>query len=573
MNLARRADGKGVQFRIQKKLHCREGGGLLNGPVLPPLATKQSFHHEILRYEVLNFVTRRGKTNRADVAGGVFAIRVDEIPVFDRATSDYEFSMPRNNSSPSRNGIRRMKHPGAVLAASIFLTCFNATSGAQSPTEPGRQPHAGNPILPGYYGDPSLVQFEGRNFLYATLDPWGDKTLGCWESTDFKNWTYRALNWPTADVCKSPTSGGAAVWAPSVVRGKDGKFHMYVSVHNEVWAGTADHPLGPWRNALGDKPLINAKFKPGFHMIDAEAFIDDDGTAWLYWGSGLNWKNGRCWAVKLKPDMVTFDGEVHDVTPENYFEGPFMVKRNGRYFLMYSQGITIKDSYRVHYAVGDTPLGPFKEAANSPILVTDKASNVISPGHHAVFNKDGKDYILYHRHSIPFDPSFISRQTCVDELKFTADGLIEKVTPTHEGPALVRGRLDGRNVLTARASASSEAGPAFGADCAVDDNYATRWKPASGTKGPWLQLDFGSVKPIGRQEIRFEYAWKPYRFSVEASDDGASWRTVADHSETAVSGSPVVLDRKVTARFLRLAFPAETKGKEVSVFEWVACPE
>ncbi len=65
-------------------------------------------------------------------------------------------------------------------------------------------------------------------------------------------------------------------------------------------------------------------------MIDAEAFIDDDGQAYLYWGSGLNWVNGHCFVVKLKPDMVHFDGVPKDVTPANYFEGPFMVKEKGR---------------------------------------------------------------------------------------------------------------------------------------------------------------------------------------------------------------------------------------------------
>ena len=30
-----------------------------------------------------------------------------------------------------------------------------------------------NPILPGYFADPSLVQYEGKFYLYATVDPWG----------------------------------------------------------------------------------------------------------------------------------------------------------------------------------------------------------------------------------------------------------------------------------------------------------------------------------------------------------------------------------------------------------------
>lgn len=169
-------------------------------------------------------------------------------------------------------------------------------------TPPGRAAGDGNPILPGYYADPSLVDVDGKFYLYTTIDPWGGETLACWESTDFKNWSYRVLNWPTKAACTSTTSKTAMVWAPSVVRGGDGKFYMYVSVGNEVWAGVADQPLGPWRNLLGDKPLIPENYKPGYHMIDAEVFMDSDGQSYLYWGSGWNWVNGKCWAVKLKPD-------------------------------------------------------------------------------------------------------------------------------------------------------------------------------------------------------------------------------------------------------------------------------
>jgi len=435
---------------------------------------------------------------------------------------------------------------------------------------PGQAPHSGNPILPGYYADPSILQSNGNYFIYATLDPWGGGTLGCWQSADFKNWTYHVLNWPTKKACTSATSKGAMVWAPSVVHGGDGKFYMYVSVGSEVWAGTADSPLGPWRNLLGDKPLIPENYKPGFHMIDAEAFIDDDGTAYLYWGSGLGWKNGRCWAVKLKPDMVTFDGEVHDVTPASYFEGPFMVKRNDRYFLMNSTGKTTSDTYAVQYAVGDNPFGPFSNGRNTPVLVSDKAKNILSPGHHAIFSRDGRDYIIYHRQSIPFDPKLIGRQVCVDEIKFTQEGEIEKVVPTHEGPSFIQGRLTGRHNLagSAVATASSQAGENNDPSRVFDDNYATRWAAAKDAHGAWLQLDLGEVRKFTSQEIRFEYAWKPYRFTVEISDDGQVWKPLADYTRTPATGSPIAIDVPATARFLRLVFPEEMKGSDLSLFEW-----
>jgi len=451
------------------------------------------------------------------------------------------------------------------LAPLFFRLAVSAAFAADSPP-PGTTPRSANPILPGYFADPSIVIHAGRHFLYATIDPWGGETLGCWESTDFRDWSYRVLNWPTKKACTSPTSAGSMVWAPSVVRTPDGRFFMYVSVGSEVWVGTAEHPLGPWRDANGGKPLIPGKFRPGFHMIDAEAFIDTDGQAYLYWGSGHNWVNGKCWAVRLKPDMVTFDGEIHDVTPGNYFEAPFMVKHGGRYFLMYSSGKTIEETYQVHCATGDSPLGPFQEAANSPILVTDRSKRVLSPGHHSVFERDGRHYILYHRHAIPFDPAFIGRQTCVDELKFTPAGLMDKVVPTHEGPPFIQRRPP--SMEGAALTASSRRNPHTAPAMAVDDNHATLWAAAPDAATAWLQMDLGSERRLTRQEIRFEYAWKPHRFVAKCSTDGKQWKTLADHSSDPVSGSPVIIDAPARARFLKLEFPTVTKGSEPGIFEW-----
>lgn len=479
--------------------------------------------------------------------------------------------MPREISVRRRPLPPFLRSSGLILAGLVFIV---TAARIQAMPDPGRAPHAANPILPGYYADPSLVEHEGHFYLYATLDPWGGDVLGCWESADFKDWTYRPLNWPTKAACTSTTSKDSKVWAPSVVRAPDGRFYMYVSVGSEVWVGVAAHPLGPWRNALGDRPLIPADFRPGYHMIDAEAFIDDDGTAYLYWGSGWNWVNGRCWAVKLKPDMTTLDGEVHDVTPGSYFEAPFMVKQAGRYYLMNSVGKTITDTYAVAYAVGDNPFGPFRDAPHNPILATDSAAAVISPGHHAVFRHAGRTYILYHRHSLPFDPAFIGRQVCVDELKFTTEGLIERVHPTHAGPGFVRDRLAGRTNLAARATATASSihSASTPPTAVVDDNYATRWTAADTDAQPWLQLDLGEVQAITRQELRFEYAWKTYAFRLESSRDGRTWVALADQTQAPASGSPVVIEAPARARYLRLAFATAPGAARPALWEWVVRP-
>jgi beta-xylosidase len=454
----------------------------------------------------------------------------------------------------------RRLFPGLCFAVTLLTLPGKADENWNSP-------HDGNPILSGYYADPSLLQYHGKFYLYATLDPWGGRTLGCWESADFKSWTFRELNWPTKEACASPTSHESMVWAPSVVRAPNGKFFMYVSVGSEVWVGTADQPLGPWRDAHGGKPLVAATWNPTYHMIDAEGFIDDDGQAYLYWGSGWDWKNGHCFAVRLKSDLVTFDGEPRDVTPAgHYFEGPFMVKHGGKYFLMNSFGKTVTDTYCVYAAVGDNPLGPFTEQAGGPILSTDKARNIVSPGHHAVFTHDGHTYILYHRHSVPYVPEQAFRQTCVDELDFTADGLMAKVIPTHRGPPFIQGRQSG--ALAATATASSQLDEVHSPACVLDDNYATRWAAAPGAQGSWLQLDLASVQHVARSELRFEYAWKPYHFMLTTSQDGEAWTPLLEHKSDGPIGSPFVVTAPVDCRYLRLVFADCPDNEPISVIEW-----
>lgn len=468
-------------------------------------------------------------------------------------------------------GVRKTKYrPTGPWSATLMrrLACSALTVAAFAPLASQAQesrstsgydaPHSGNPLLPGYFADPSILRHDGKWYIYATIDPWGGDRLGVWESEDFANWTFRSINWPTKAAATSAESSDAMVWAPSVVRARDGRFWMYVSVGSEVWVGTADHPLGPWRDANGGKPLIGRNYRPGFHMIDAEAFIDDDGTAYLYWGSGLNWVNGHCFVVKLKPDMVSFDGEPRDVTPGHYFEGPFMFKAGKRYFLTYSDGKTTSDTYQVRYAVGDSPLGPFTEAGNNPILATDAAKQIISPGHHAIFRDRGTPYILYHRHGLPWrEGGPVLRQVAVDRLELGSDGMLRRVMADHAGVRLgARSRERG---IAYRVSASGSVDGRLPATVG-DDNYATLWRAPAGT-GAWIQADLGRTRTLSESLVRPEFATRRYRFRVEASRDGRIWSTVLTDFEG--EGSPLRLPHRIEARYLRLHVE-----DGAGIFEW-----
>ncbi len=285
-----------------------------------------------------------------------------------------------------------------------------------------------NPIHEGYFADPEIIKENDTYFIYATIDPWGGEKLAVLETKDFKSFKTHHLNWPTKKDNTSSTSSDAMVWAPDVIKAKNGKYYMYISVGSEIWAGVSKKPLGPWKNAKEDNtPLIKSTLYPDYHMIDAHCFIDDDGQAYLFWGSGLNWKNGRCFVVKLKEDMISFDGEIKDVTPPNYFEAPYMFKSNDKYYMTYSDGKAIDSTYKIRYSVSDSPLGPWEEGLNSPIATTKTEKNIYGPGHNSVFREDNQYYLLYHQ-IYPQDEDYVLRQLRMDSLNFDQEGNIEKIS-------------------------------------------------------------------------------------------------------------------------------------------------
>jgi hypothetical protein len=178
--------------------------------------------------------------------------------------------------------------------------------------------------------------------------------------------------------------------------------------------------------------------------------------------------------------------------------------------------------------------------------------------------------MLYHRHQVPFDDKNTFRQLCLDPIVFRADGMMEKIIPSHSGPAWLKERVRSRGRLTdgVVATASSSASDVFGPARVLDDNYATRWSAAKDAKGGWLQLDLGKSQSIGSQEIHFEYPWKPYRFVLLSSSDSKDWQAMADFRDKPAMGSPILMNKPVSARFLRMVFPDDAIGSQMCVVEW-----
>jgi beta-xylosidase len=127
------------------------------------------------------------------------------------------------------------------------------------------------------------------------------------------------------------------------------------------------------------------------------------------------------------PDGTTFK----EVTPQGYVEGPFMFKRHGKYYFMWSEGGWTGPDYCVAYAIADSPLGPF--ARIGKILQQDPKV-ATGAGHHSVIQVPGEDayYIVYHRRPMG-EKDGNHRVTCIDRMEFDDKGLILPVKITFEG--------------------------------------------------------------------------------------------------------------------------------------------
>ncbi|MGW2889437.1 family 43 glycosylhydrolase [Streptomyces griseoruber] len=281
-----------------------------------------------------------------------------------------------------------------------------------------------SPVLPGLNADPNIVRFGDTFYLYPTtdgFDGWSGTQFKAYSSTDLVHWTDHGV---ILDLGPDVSWADSRAWAPTIAE-KDGKYYFYFCADANIGVAVSDSPTGPFKDALG-APLLKAGQLSG-QMIDPAVFTDDDGQSYLYWG------NGHAYVAPLNADMTSIDtAQLKDITPSGYNEGSFVVKRKGTYYFMWSENDTRDENYRVAYATGPSPTGPWTK--RGVILEKDASQGILGTGHHSVVQVPGTDdwYIAYHRFAIPGGDG-THRETTIDRMEFDADGLIEKVVPTLTG--------------------------------------------------------------------------------------------------------------------------------------------
>lgn len=339
----------------------------------------------------------------------------------------------------------------------IVLVSLLSCSAKQNKTQENEKAMSGNPVFPGWYADPEGIIFGDEYWIYPTLSDYyaedgdvskikyPDKTtraihqvyniqtyMDAFSSKDLINWTKH----PKVLSIENIKWLEFALWAPSIITA-NGKYYLFFGgndIQNDeqyggIGVAIADKPSGPFKDAL-EKPLIDKIYNKA-QPIDQFVFRDDDGQHYMYYGG---WHH--CNMVKLSDDLLSLvpfdDGTYYkEVTPEMYVEGPFMLKRNGKYYFMWSEGSWGGPDYSVAYAISDSPFGPFNRIGK---ILQEDALVATGAGHHSVIQIPGEDeyYIVYHRHPLN-DTDGNHRQTCIERMYFNEDGTIKPVKMTFEG--------------------------------------------------------------------------------------------------------------------------------------------
>ena len=299
-----------------------------------------------------------------------------------------------------------------------------------------------NPVLPGFYPDPSLCRVGDDYYLAtSTFEWWPGVTLH--HSRDLVHWRSLGgiLNQPgMMDLAGVPDSGG--VWAPCLTHAH-GRFWLLFTVVQAFQPAAIDRPTafkdtlnfvtsaehldGPWTTPV----MLNAD---GF---DPSLFHDDDGRTWLlgmawdFRASGLDRFGGillqefdRATTTLVGSQRTIFTGTSAGIT-----EGPHLYRRDGWYYLVTAEGGT-EWNHQVTVARSRTIAGPYAVHPDNPLLtaVGAPAGTLARAGHGSWIDTPAGETWMAHLCTRPVSARSgeqrcpLGRETALQRVVWGADG-------------------------------------------------------------------------------------------------------------------------------------------------------
>lgn len=306
--------------------------------------------------------------------------------------------------------------------------------------------------------DPSVIYISegeeaGYFYAYGTSDEIGCHGFQSWRSKDLSHWECTGIAYaPDYSVTWAVNN----YWAPEVIYDAKTKlYYMFYNAYNQnennrlcLSVAYSSSPKGPFVSPDGRKdangnllsaskpvfdvttnnPAIKAleEQNPGIsrtHALDASPFIDPvTNDKYLFFSYYNDYGEGSfIYGMKMKnwftPDystltMLTYPGYAtvegaknldskQRVSEGSVNEGPFMIYKDGKYYMTYSAFGYTDARYRVKQAIADSPLGTFRkiDEDDGGIVVSSDVVNwnhIVSAGHHSFIQCGNELFIAYH---------------------------------------------------------------------------------------------------------------------------------------------------------------------------------
>lgn len=236
--------------------------------------------------------------------------------------------------------------------------------------EPGPDEYL-NPVLAGFYPDPSIVRVDEDYFLVNSSFSYYPG-IPIFHSKDLVTWTQIGHVLDRPSQLRLDSLGiSRGIFAPSISY-YEGTFYLVCTVVDGIgnFVVTANDPAGPW----SDPVLLP------FEGIDPSLFFDDDGRAYIVnngspEGNPLYQGHRAIWIQEFDKDSLKLIGSREMIVNGGvdirkkpvWIEGPHIFKANGYYYLIAAEGGTGIDHSEVVFR-SENLKGPFLPWIKNPIL-------------------------------------------------------------------------------------------------------------------------------------------------------------------------------------------------------------
>ncbi|WP_327204890.1 family 43 glycosylhydrolase [Paenibacillus sp. Leaf72] len=336
-------------------------------------------------------------------------------------------------------------------------------------------PGYSNPLMSHKLGaDPYALVFDGRVYIYMSSDAFEYDSSGNIKDNSFANLnkvhvisSADMVNWTDHGAIPVAGSGGIAdwatfSWAPAAahkqINGKDKFFLYFANGAGGIGVLTADSPLGPWIDPLGEALITgNTPGVPGVvWLFDPAVLVDDDGKGYLYFGGGIPGEPNStaeqmahpntARVIQLGDDLISTVGSAVTIDAPFMFEDSGIHKYNGKYYYSYCSNFAgthpegTPPPGEIAYMVSDSPMGPFTYVA--PILKNPYTFfGVGGNNHHAIFEFNGEWYVTYHAQTVSkasIGDGKGYRSTHINKVEFYENGRMKEIQADMEGVAQLK---------------------------------------------------------------------------------------------------------------------------------------